>query len=87
MLSSIKATKHLKLPCRWIIKPCFCRHLNITASDVENSTKHSDSQMTIIPPNKAKVVICGAGVMGAAVAYQLANIGLGPETVILEQAA
>lgn len=66
--------------------PCSCRHLNITASDVENLTNHSHNKMTINPPKQAKVVICGAGVMGAAVAYQLANIGLGPETVILEQA-
>lgn len=86
MLASLKNTKFLKLPCRRTIMPCYCRHLNITASDVEKSTEHLDNKITKIPPNKAKVVICGAGVMGAAVAYQLANCGLGPETVILEQA-
>lgn len=53
---------------------------------MEKSTKQSDNKMTTIPPKNAKVVICGAGVMGAAVAYQLANSGLGAETVILEQA-
>ncbi|XP_043289397.1 pyruvate dehydrogenase phosphatase regulatory subunit, mitochondrial [Venturia canescens] len=35
-------------------------------------------------PNEAKVVICGGGVMGAAVAYHLALMGLGPRTVIVE---
>lgn len=65
--------------------PCSCRHLNIATSDVEISSKPSDSKMTITPPKKAKIVICGAGVMGAAVAYHLASSGLGPETVILEQ--
>lgn len=36
-------------------------------------------------PSEAKVVVCGGGVMGAAVAYHLALAGLGPQTVILEQ--
>ena len=35
-------------------------------------------------PQEAKVVICGGGVMGAAVAYHLAVMGLGPQTVIVE---
>lgn len=34
--------------------------------------------------DETKVVICGGGVMGAAVAYHLALMGLGPRTVILE---
>lgn len=38
-----------------------------------------------LPPKKAKVVICGGGVMGAAVAYHLAQLGWGPQTVVLEQ--
>ena len=36
-------------------------------------------------PKNAKVVICGGGVMGASVAYHLANIGWGPRTIVLEQ--
>lgn len=36
-------------------------------------------------PTESKVVICGGGVMGAAVAYHLALMGQGPNTVILEQ--
>ncbi|XP_023287737.1 pyruvate dehydrogenase phosphatase regulatory subunit, mitochondrial isoform X2 [Orussus abietinus] len=35
-------------------------------------------------PKETRVVICGGGVMGAAVAYHLAQMGLGCETVIVE---
>lgn len=35
-------------------------------------------------PKEARVVICGGGVMGGAVAYHLSLMGLGPETVIVE---
>lgn len=37
------------------------------------------------PPKNARVVICGGGIMGAAVAYHLALAGWGPHTLILEQ--
>ncbi|XP_044734678.1 pyruvate dehydrogenase phosphatase regulatory subunit, mitochondrial isoform X2 [Chrysoperla carnea] len=37
------------------------------------------------PPSNAKVVICGGGVMGAAVAYHLAEKGWGSETTIIEK--
>ncbi len=37
-----------------------------------------------LPKNK-KVVICGGGVMGASVAYHLAELGWGPETIVLEK--
>lgn len=86
MLSSLKTTKYLKLPCRWNIIPCYCRHLNIAASEVENSTRYSDVKTTTVLPKKARVVICGAGIMGGAVAYHLAKSGWGPDTVIVEQA-
>lgn len=69
-----------------MIMPSSFRHLNITVSDVDR-LHNSDSKQLQIPPRKAKVVICGGGVMGAAVAYQLAQSGLGTETVIVEQAA
>ena len=36
-------------------------------------------------PSKAKVVICGGGATGAAVAYKLAQRGLGPETVMIDK--
>lgn len=36
-------------------------------------------------PTKAKVVICGGGVMGAAVAYHLARRGWGNQTILIER--
>ncbi|XP_059488036.1 pyruvate dehydrogenase phosphatase regulatory subunit, mitochondrial [Neocloeon triangulifer] len=51
----------------------------INQSQVE-STPNEDAL-----PSKARVVICGGGVQGAAVAYELAKLGLGNETVLLEQ--
>jgi pyruvate dehydrogenase phosphatase regulatory subunit len=38
-------------------------------------------------PNDAKVVICGGGAQGAAIAYKLALRGFGPDTVLLDQGA
>jgi NADPH-dependent 2,4-dienoyl-CoA reductase/sulfur reductase-like enzyme len=35
-------------------------------------------------PKEARVVICGGGVMGGAVAYHLSLMGLGLETVLIE---
>ncbi|XP_012054584.1 PREDICTED: pyruvate dehydrogenase phosphatase regulatory subunit, mitochondrial [Atta cephalotes] len=35
-------------------------------------------------PKEARVVICGGGVMGGAVAYHLSLIGLGSETILVE---
>ncbi|XP_031826376.1 pyruvate dehydrogenase phosphatase regulatory subunit, mitochondrial [Nomia melanderi] len=54
--------------------------------------RHSSSKSTIITnddvddplPKNAKVVICGGGVMGGAVAYYLSLMGLGHQTVIVE---
>lgn len=43
-----------------------------------------DGCLTSLPP-KAKVVICGGGVMGAAVAYHLARRGWGDQTVVIEK--
>ncbi|XP_065214392.1 pyruvate dehydrogenase phosphatase regulatory subunit, mitochondrial [Planococcus citri] len=36
-------------------------------------------------PKKASVVICGGGVTGASVAYHLAEIGWGPQTIVIDQ--
>eukprot|EP00095_Tigriopus_kingsejongensis_P011061 maker-scaffold23_size669530-snap-gene-1.32 protein:Tk11061 transcript:maker-scaffold23_size669530-snap-gene-1.32-mRNA-1 annotation:"pyruvate dehydrogenase phosphatase regulatory mitochondrial" len=36
-------------------------------------------------PDKAKVVICGGGAQGAAIAYKLAQRGLGPDTVVIDK--
>jgi Na+-transporting NADH:ubiquinone oxidoreductase subunit NqrF len=44
------------------------------------------SDVTAVPlPKEAKVVICGGGVMGAAVAYHLAELGWGPQTVLIDK--
>ncbi|PSN40541.1 hypothetical protein C0J52_12258 [Blattella germanica] len=40
---------------------------------------------TVSLPKEARVVICGGGVMGAAVAYHLAELGWGPQTVLLDK--
>lgn len=37
-------------------------------------------------PRNIDVVICGGGVVGASVAYHLAQMGWGPRTILLEQA-
>ncbi|ENN70883.1 pyruvate dehydrogenase phosphatase regulatory subunit, mitochondrial [Dendroctonus ponderosae] len=37
------------------------------------------------PPNHARVVICGGGIMGASVAYHLGKLGWGSDTVLIEQ--
>ena len=36
-------------------------------------------------PEEARVVICGGGVLGSAVAYHLCELGWGEHTVILEK--
>ena len=36
-------------------------------------------------PSSAKIVICGGGAQGAAIAYKLALRGLGNDTVLLDQ--
>jgi len=36
-------------------------------------------------PKNCKVAICGGGVMGASVAYHLAQLGWGPHTIVIEQ--
>lgn len=48
---------------------------------------HSDTKISesYAPPKHARVVICGGGVMGAAVAYHLAKLGWGSDTLLIEQ--
>lgn len=46
---------------------------------------HHGIRVPGVPPPKAKVVVCGGGVMGAAVAYYLGLSGWGEETVLIEQ--
>lgn len=47
----------------------------------QNSGQYESNSL----PKHAKTVICGGGVMGAAVAYHLAAKGFGSEVVLLEQ--
>lgn len=54
------------------------RNISINAADISENKVES-------LPKKCKVVICGGGVQGAAVAYHLAKLGWGGDTVLLEQ--
>jgi len=49
------------------------KSINTTLEDAEYSF-----------PKEARVVICGGGVMGGAVAYHLSLMGLGSQTVLVE---
>lgn len=51
--------------------------LNFDKKQLSNSAK--------LPPQNKRVVICGGGVMGASVAYHLAVLGWGQETVLIEK--
>ena len=72
---------------------CFCpaRHFSNTNTAKTISSSLSDSVINNAVddkrplPREAKVVICGAGVMGASVAYHLAELGWGPNTVLIDQ--
>jgi ribulose 1,5-bisphosphate synthetase/thiazole synthase len=50
----------------------------INASDTRRQTAQS-------LPGEARVVICGGGAQGAAIAYRLAEAGWGQDVVLLEQ--
>lgn len=60
------------------------RSIQLSSIVNNNDVNNNNSTETIELPRAAQVVICGGGVMGAAVAYHLSLMGLGPETVILE---
>lgn len=54
------------------------------ALNSESITEQSQYESNLLP-KQAKAVICGGGIMGAAVAYHLAVKGLANEVVLLEQ--
>lgn len=65
---------------------------NIVFYNYNKRIRHCSSKSTVETnedvddpfPKEAKVVICGGGVMGGAVAYHLSLLGLGSQTVIVE---
>lgn len=60
------------------IKLLHVNHKGISKRSVSSSANDEK------PPTEADVVICGGGVMGAAVAYHLAMAGWGERTVLIE---
>ncbi|KAG8237170.1 hypothetical protein J437_LFUL017290 [Ladona fulva] len=54
---------------------------SVVSEDLNDYTENPNET----PPKSAKVVICGGGVQGTAVAYHLAKMGWGKETVLLDQ--
>jgi hypothetical protein len=75
-------------------KPLLNSRHNITAGPRLKSTAlfpcqildSSGGDKTPVPlPKEAKVVVCGGGVMGAAVAYHLAELGWGPQTILIDK--
>lgn len=87
---ALKQKSVVKLP---LGRKCSDLARNFTSSPIlktiSGSLSHSvinnvaDSKRPL--PREAKVVICGAGVMGASVAYHLAELGWGPHTVLVDQ--
>lgn len=55
-----------------------------TAEVVTKLANVTTENSEYVLPKEARVVICGGGVMGGAVAYHLSLLGLGPETVLVE---
>ena len=75
-----------------LVKPPFLRAtkrcLSSRDRDEKNSNLiHASELETPIGelPSSAKIVICGGGAQGAAIAYKLALRGLGNDTVLLDQ--
>lgn len=87
---ALKRKSVVKLPLR---KKCpdLARNFSSSAILKTVSSSLSDSVINNVAdnnrplPREAKVVICGAGVMGASVAYHLAELGWGPHTVLVDQ--
>jgi NADPH-dependent 2,4-dienoyl-CoA reductase/sulfur reductase-like enzyme len=90
---------HQRQMIHGLINTITCRHLlnarhntsvgsryQATASlpyEAEDNSVGDGAAMLL--PKEAKVVICGGGVMGAAVAYHLAELGWGPQTVLIDK--
>lgn len=84
----VRMWKHAKLFCRG---GCARVRGRGVFSDSKKAARASSKFTDVVSeeaeyalPKETRVVICGGGVMGGAVAYHLSLMGLGPETVILE---
>jgi len=55
-----------------------------TAEVITKLTNTTSENPEHVLPKEARVVVCGGGVMGGAVAYYLSLLGWGPETVLVE---
>ncbi|XP_043527006.1 pyruvate dehydrogenase phosphatase regulatory subunit, mitochondrial isoform X2 [Frieseomelitta varia] len=78
--------------CKLVCNKFATKWNNIVFYYYNKRIRHCSSKSTVEPnedvddplPKEAKVVICGGGVMGGAVAYHLSLLGLGSQTVIVE---
>ena len=55
-----------------------------STTDLKNASQMERSRLETLPQT-AKVVICGGGAQGAAIAYQLAQAGWGADVLLIEQ--
>lgn len=74
----------------WNFKPSIGSHNSLVIRNASTNDRTKNKQpdgkyASCALPSECNVVICGGGVMGAAVGYHLALLGLGPQTIILEQ--
>ena len=76
----------LKPPTLRAAKRCFSSKSSYREEKDSNLTYASELDRPVAElPSSAKIVICGGGAQGAAIAYKLALRGLGNDTVLLDQ--
>lgn len=63
----------------------FCSASTNDLSSFKNTNDDVNTVQNVPLPSETRVVVCGGGVMGAAVAYHLAEMGWGQHTIVLEQ--
>ena len=77
-----------------LFRPPRLRLSSVRVRSSSNQTEKKDSELIHASeldrplselPTSAKVVICGGGAQGAAIAYKLALRGLGSDTVLIDQ--